>query len=66
MLPEASIHYLRRVELAPDPQPHPLVARAKRLWPNDPYLQREWVRAVGVVLSTKRGWLLSWPQPRIH
>jgi Arc/MetJ-type ribon-helix-helix transcriptional regulator len=36
-----------------------LVRRAIRLWPNNETMQREWLRAVGVVRSTSRGWLLD-------
>lgn len=34
-----------------------LQARAARNYPDDPYLQAEWMRAVGVVRSTKNGWV---------
>lgn len=36
-----------------------LHARAAKNYPDDPYLQAEWVRAVGVVRSTKGGWLIE-------
>lgn len=39
----------------------PLVQRAKRLWPDSPTHQREWLRAVAVVRRTRRGWLLDQP-----
>lgn len=37
----------------------PLLARAKRLWPDNDYLQREWLRAVRVVRKTAGGWNLD-------
>lgn len=39
----------------------PMVQRAARLWPDSPTNQREWLRAVGVVRRTRRGWLLDQP-----
>ena len=36
-----------------------LAERAARNYPDDPYLQREWMRAIGVVRRTTRGWLLD-------
>lgn len=36
-----------------------LAMRAARLWPESPALQREWLRAISVVRSTQRGWLLE-------
>lgn len=39
----------------------PLVMRADRLWPDDPYLQAEWMRKVHMVRATKRGWLAERP-----
>ena len=38
--------------------------RAERLYPENPYLQAEWRRAVSVVRATSRGWLLDQPQGR--
>jgi hypothetical protein len=38
-----------------------IVVRAMRLWPNDYYLQCEWLRAVKLVRETKIGWLLDHP-----
>lgn len=38
--------------------------RAARLWPENPYLQLRWLRAVAMVRRTKHGWLLDKPQPR--
>lgn len=38
-------------------RPDPLLQRAQRLWPDSEYLQREWLRAVRVARSTRRGWL---------
>jgi hypothetical protein len=34
---------------------------AARLYPDSPALQAEWMRAVGVVRRTARGWLLDRP-----
>ncbi len=42
----------------------PLLARAQRLWPDDERNQREWLRAVGVVRKTTRGWRLDNPVKR--
>ena len=33
-----------------------LSIHAARLYPGNEYLQREWIRAVAVVRSTKNGW----------
>jgi hypothetical protein len=41
-----------------------LSLRAVRLYPDSPYLQREWLRAVAVVRSTSRGWHLDQPVER--
>lgn len=38
-----------------------MTARAARLYPENQYLQREWLRAIGVVRCTRRGWLLDHP-----
>lgn len=38
--------------------------RAERLYPESPYLQAEWLRAIRVVRTTSRGWLLDQPQGR--
>lgn len=43
------------------PQRPALNQRAMALWPGDEYLQQEWMRAVGVVRQTKRGWLSEVP-----
>lgn len=40
-----------------------LETRAEKLWPDNPRNQTEWIRAVGVVRSTKRGWDLDKPVP---
>ena len=37
---------------------------AAKLYPDDPYLQAEWLRAIRVVRTTSRGWLLDQPQGR--
>lgn len=42
----------------------PLLARAQRLWPDDDRNQREWLRAVRLVRTTSRGWLLDNPRSR--
>lgn len=42
----------------------PLEQRAARLWPDSPALQAEWLRAVAVVRSTRRGWRLDNPLGR--
>lgn len=39
----------------------PLQQRAERLWPDSPRNQAEWLRAVDVVRSTRRGWELDKP-----
>lgn len=39
--------------------PDPLAARAALLWPDSEILQAKWVRAVGVVRSTRGGWVLD-------
>lgn len=36
-----------------------LQARAAKNYPDSPYLQAEWVRAVGVVRATKAGWVMD-------
>jgi hypothetical protein len=41
-----------------------LVLQSIALYPGNVYLQREWVRAVLLVRSTHRGWLLEHPIPR--
>ncbi len=33
--------------------------QAARLYPDSDYLQREWMRAVGVVRRSRNGWLLE-------
>lgn len=43
----------------PTYRPDPLAAQAARLWPDSADLQRRWLRAVAVVRSTRRGWLLD-------
>lgn len=60
--------------LAPQPMSPPdvpgsgllsLADRAARLWPDDGHLRQEWLRAISVVRSTRRGWLLD-RRPRIE
>lgn len=36
-----------------------LMARAVKNYPDSEYLQREWLRAVGVVRRSRNGWLLE-------
>lgn len=38
-----------------------LLRRAIRLWPDNKVMQREWLRAVALVRSTKRGWVADDP-----
>ena len=40
-------------------EPLPADDQAARLYPDNAYLQDEWRRAVDVVRSTSRGWLLD-------
>lgn len=49
---------------APNPVraiPSPMQARAAALYPDNQYLQAEWLRAVKLVRSTRSGWLLDNP-----
>lgn len=48
------------------PAADPLALRAARLWPDSPALQAEWMRAVGVVRSTSKGWLLERKAPALR
>lgn len=43
-----------------------LAAHAARLYPDSPFLQAEWMRAVQTVRTTTRGWLLDNPGERRH
>lgn len=43
----------------PDAGPQSLADRAARLWPDHERNRHEWLRAVQVVRSTRRGWLLD-------
>jgi hypothetical protein len=36
-----------------------LGARAAKIWPQNPAMQKEWLRAVSVVRATSRGWVLE-------
>lgn len=47
--------------VTPTPRRCNLQLRAERLWPDNQAMQREWIRAVAVVRSTRRGWLLERP-----
>jgi hypothetical protein len=40
-------------------------ALAARLYPESPYLQSEWLRAIEVVRGSRRGWLLESPLARL-
>jgi hypothetical protein len=53
------LHYESRKHTAPEPSA--IERRAQWLFPDNEYMQREWLRAVAVVRSTKRGWLLDHP-----
>lgn len=56
---------MRALQIVRGPQPRDhLAERAAALWPQSPELQRRWLRAVAVVRSTRRGWLLDKPQGR--
>ena len=48
----------------PAARPDPLMARAESAYPDNERLQREWLRAVGVVRRTTRGWRLDNPIKR--
>jgi len=39
-----------------------LALHARALYPHDPYLQQQWIRAVRLVRTTARGWLLDPPR----
>lgn len=39
--------------------------RAARLWPENPYLQLRWLRAVAMVRKTRRGWVLDRNQEKL-
>ena len=55
---------VRRLRAQITPKTDGLQELAARLYPESAYLQAEWVRAVGVVRGTSRGWLLDKPVPR--
>lgn len=38
-----------------------LLNQARRLYPSSPYLQAEWLHAVGTVRATSAGWILDRP-----
>lgn len=40
---------------------HPMEQRAERIYPRNPRLQQEWLRAVAVVRATTTGWVLDRP-----
>jgi hypothetical protein len=43
-----------------------LAAHAARLYPDSPFLQAEWMRAVRTVRASSKGWLLDQPGERAH
>lgn len=53
------------MRLISQPSVDELSQRASRLWPDDQRNAREWLRAVAVVRSTDRGWLLDCSVRRI-
>lgn len=40
---------------------HALTEQAARLYPRNPALQAEWIRAVSTVRKTSQGWVLDRP-----
>lgn len=44
-----------------NPTGEALAERAQRLYPDKPALQAAWLRAIALVRSTSRGWLLDQP-----
>ena len=60
----AALHDIKRWAPVPGRQVDPLLARAQLNYPDEDYLQREWLRAVGVVRRTTRGWRLDNPIKR--
>lgn len=55
-----------RVTVMDLPSPHPLLQRARRLWPDSIEMQARWMKAVAVVRKTRRGWLLDNPHGRLQ
>lgn len=47
------------VTLIKQPATEDLQARAAKNYPDNPYLQAEYIRAVGVVRATKGGWVMD-------
>jgi hypothetical protein len=43
-----------------------LNVKAKQLWPTSERLRREWLRAVFVVRSTARGWVVDRQMPKLE
>ncbi len=58
-LTAARRHLFIAMTNVPAPKPDPLLATAKRLWPDNEHNQREWLRAVSVVRCTRTGWPLE-------
>lgn len=48
---------IKMIGLAPRKPVEDLQARAARNYPDNAYLQAEYIRAVGVVRGTKNGWV---------
>jgi hypothetical protein len=64
----AALHDIKAWAPAPSTPaafPDLLLARAERAYPDSEFLQREWLRAVGVVRRTTSGWLLDNPRGRV-
>ena len=60
----AALHDIKRWAPAASRPVDPLLARAQRNYPDNDYLQREWLRAVRLVRRTTRGWRLDNPAGR--
>ena len=43
-----------------------LCERAQALWPDDAARQVQWLRAIAMLRTTTRGWLLDAHIPRLH
>jgi hypothetical protein len=57
LMAETEPHMTPLVKVVPKPLPHPMAARAARLWPDSEYNRNEWLRAVRLVRSTSKGWV---------
>lgn len=59
----AALHDIKQWAPAPaKPAQTALQYRAARLWPDSEVNQQKWLRAVALVRSTSRGWLLDCPK----